>query len=165
MEGEMFFILFYRKYICLICKESLTTPKEYNLKRHYTSFHKSYRSFDSLERKNELKKLKASLASQRNIFHRAKNISENATYASYEVAHLIAKHGKPFSGGEFVKEFHNKVVRRAIPEKMDDSNNGNLTRQTITGEWLSCQLTLKIKCSKSQNRFISIQLRVMKCVI
>ncbi len=165
MEGEFFFILFYRKYICLICKESLTTPKEYNLKRHYTSFHKSYRSFDSLERKNELKKLKASLASQRNIFHRAKNISENATYASYEVAHLIAKHGKPFSGGEFVKEFHNKVVRRVIPEKMDDSNNGNLTRQTITGEWLSCQLTLKIKCSKSQNRFISIQLRVMKCVI
>ena len=161
----MFFILFYRKYICLICKESLTTPKEYNLKRHYTSFHKSYRSFDSLERKNELKKLKASLASQRNIFHRAKNISENATYASYEVAHLIAKHGKPFSGGEFVKERHNKVVRRVIPEKMDDSNNGNLTRQTITGEWLSCQLTLKIKCSKSQNRFISIQLRVMKCVI
>ena len=118
MEGEFFFILFYRKYICLICKESLTTPKEYNLKRHYTSFHKSYRSFDSLERKNELKKLKASLASQRNIFHRAKNISENATYASYEVAHLIAKHDKRFSDGEFAKECLIKVIGRINPEKI-----------------------------------------------
>ena len=28
---------------------------------------------------------------------------ENAIYASYEVAHLIAKHSKPFSDGEFVR--------------------------------------------------------------
>ena len=53
--------------------------------------------------KTNFKKLKASSASQQNSFHRAKNISENATFASYEVAHLIAKHGKPFSDGEFVK--------------------------------------------------------------
>ena len=87
----------------MFCKESVATLKEYNFKRYNTSCHKSYNSFDSVERKNELKKKKASLASQQNIFHRAKNISENATFASYEVAHLIAKHGKPFSDGEFVK--------------------------------------------------------------
>ena len=60
------------------------------------------------------------MSSQTNIFHRAKNISENATYASYEVAHLIAKHGKPFSDGEFVKGCLIKVVGRVIPEKTDD---------------------------------------------
>ena len=43
------------------------------------------------------------MASQQNSFHRAKNISENTTFASYEVARLIAKHGKPFSDGEFVR--------------------------------------------------------------
>ena len=78
-EEEYFFIEFNSKYICLICKESIATPKEYNLKRHYTSCHKSYSSYDSVERKNEFNKLKASLASQQNIFHRAKNISDNAT--------------------------------------------------------------------------------------
>ena len=106
--------------------------KEYNLKRHYTSCHKSYSSLGSVERKNEFKQLKASLASQQNIFHRTKNISENATFATYEVAHLIAKHGKPFSDGEFVKECLMKVVGRVNPEKMDDINNVSLSRQTIT---------------------------------
>ena len=128
---EYFFIEFNNKYICLICKESVATPKEYNFKHHYTC-KKSYNSFDSAERKNEFKKLKASLASQQNIFHRANNISENATFATYEVAHLIAKHGKPFSDGEFVKECLIKAVGRLIPEKMDDINNVSLSRQTIT---------------------------------
>ena len=72
------------------------------------------------------------MESQQNIFHHAKNISENATFASYEVAHLIAKHGKPFSDGEFVNECLIKVVGRLIPEKMDDINNVSLSRQTIT---------------------------------
>ena len=57
-EDEYFFIEFNNKYICLISKESVATLKEYNLKRHYTSCHKSYSSFDSIERKNELKKWK-----------------------------------------------------------------------------------------------------------
>ena len=57
--------------ICLNCKESVATPKEYNLKRHYNSCHKIYSSFGSVERKNEFNKLKASLEFQQNIFHRA----------------------------------------------------------------------------------------------
>ena len=76
--------------------------------------------------------MKASLASQQNISHRARNISENASYVSYEVAHLIAKHGKPFSDGEFVKEFLMKVIGRVNPEKMNCLNNVSLSRQTIT---------------------------------
>ena len=79
--------------------------------------------------------MKASLASQQNIFHRARNISENASYVSYEVAHLIAKHGKPFSDGEFVKECLMKVVGRVNPEKMNCLNNVSLSRQTITISW------------------------------
>ena len=82
--------------------KSVATLKENDLKRHFNSCHKSYSWFDSVERKNEFNKLKASLASQQIIFHSAKNISNSATWASYEVAHLIAKHGKPFSDGEFV---------------------------------------------------------------
>ena len=72
------------------------------------------------------------MAYQQNIFHRDKNNAENATYASYEVAHLFAKHGRPFFDGEFVKECLIKVVGRVIPEKMDDFNNVSLSRQTIT---------------------------------
>ena len=72
------------------------------------------------------------MASQSSIFHRAKNVSENATYVSYEVAHLMAKHGKPFSDVEFVKEYLIEVVGRVSPEKMDDFNKVSLSRQTIT---------------------------------
>ena len=60
------------------------------------------------------------MASQQNIFHRDKNISENAIYASYEIAHLFAKHVKLFSDGEFVEEYLIKVVGRVIAEKTDD---------------------------------------------
>ena len=103
MGRGKFFIEFNSKYICLICKESVATLKENDLKRHFNSSHKSYSSFDSEESKNEFKKPKASLASQQIIFHRAKNISKNATLASYEIALLIAEHGEPFSEYEFVK--------------------------------------------------------------
>ena len=95
---------------------------------------KNYNSFDSVERKNEFKKLKASLTSQQNSFHRDKNISENATFASYEVAHLIAKHGKPFSDGEFVKECPMKVVGRVNMDKMDDFNNVRVSKTIQLGD-------------------------------
>ena len=123
-----------------------------------TSFHKSYSSFDSLERRNECKELKASLSSQTNIFHRAKNISENATHASYEVAHLIAKHGKPFSDDEFVEECLVKVVGRVIPEKMDDFNNLRLSKQTIMRQ--IAELSADIHLAFSALLMVSIVQRV-----
>ena len=72
------------------------------------------------------------MASQQNIFHRAKNISENATYASYQVAHLIAKYDKPFSDGEFIKECLIKVEGWVNLQKMDNFNKVSLSRQTTT---------------------------------
>ena len=80
----------------------LSDSKRIQLEASLHLISQNYSSFDSLERRNELNKLKASLASPQNILHRDKNNAENATYASYEVAHLTAKHGKPFSYGEFV---------------------------------------------------------------
>ena len=74
------------------------------------------------------------MASQQNIFHRAKNISENATFAIYEEAHLIAKHGKPFSDGEFVKECLMKVVGRVNMDKMDDFNNVRVSKTIQLGD-------------------------------
>ena len=79
------------------------------------------------------------MASQQNIFHRARNISENA-YVSYEVAHLIAKHGKPFSDGEFVKECLMMVVGRVNPEKNELFEQRELVQANNYN-----QLTLKIK--------------------
>ena len=70
------------------------------------------------------------MASQQNIFHRDKNNAENATYASYEVAHLFAKHGKPFSYDEFVIECLIKVI--GYPGENGWFNNVSLSRQTIT---------------------------------
>uniref|UniRef100_A0A4W6D5G1 HAT C-terminal dimerisation domain-containing protein n=1 Tax=Lates calcarifer TaxID=8187 RepID=A0A4W6D5G1_LATCA len=44
-------------------------------------------------------------------------VAENATAASYEVAKLIAQHGKPFSDGDFIKQCLIKVDLSAKKEK------------------------------------------------
>uniref|UniRef100_A0A4W6FI89 HAT C-terminal dimerisation domain-containing protein n=1 Tax=Lates calcarifer TaxID=8187 RepID=A0A4W6FI89_LATCA len=44
-------------------------------------------------------------------------VAENATATSYEVAKLIAQHGKPFSDGDFIKQCLIKVDLSAKKEK------------------------------------------------
>lgn len=43
---------------CLICNRSLSTPKKYNLKRHYETIHRSYDKYEGPVRVSILKKLK-----------------------------------------------------------------------------------------------------------
>ena len=35
---------------------------------------------------------------------------DHGTEASYRIAHCIAKHGKPFTDGEFIKEVNNGAL-------------------------------------------------------
>ncbi len=56
------------------------------------------------EKANKALKLATNLKAQQNTFTKQCSIQESVTKASYVVAHKIAKHSKPFSDGEFVKD-------------------------------------------------------------
>ena len=70
----------------------------------------------------------ASLRAQQLYFFCANKRQENATIASYEVAELIAQHGKPFSDGDFIKQCLTKVAEIICPEKMQEFNNVSMSR-------------------------------------
>ncbi|KAI7790569.1 general transcription factor II-I repeat domain-containing protein 2 [Triplophysa rosa] len=128
---EYFFTEVSGKCVCLICQQSVGVMKEYNVKRHYETKHQSFKSYTGVERKQKVKPLEATLSAQQQQFFRANKAQENSTLASYEVAHLIAQHGKPFTDGEFVKECLMKVATIICPEKMQDFKNISLSRNTV----------------------------------
>ncbi|KAM4629813.1 general transcription factor II-I repeat domain-containing protein 2-like [Polymixia lowei] len=105
--------------------------KDYNVRRHYETKHHNYTSYTGVEREEKVKQMEASLVTQQQFFSRANKAQENATIASYEVAKLIAVHGKPFSDGDFIKQCLTKVVGIMCPEKMQDFNNVSMSRNTV----------------------------------
>ena len=56
------------------------------------------------------------------IFKKKAIENEAATRASFHVAHLLAKKGKPFTDGELIKQCLNEVAKEMCPEKVDFEN-------------------------------------------
>ncbi len=129
--NEYFFTEVSGKCVCLICQESVAVMKDYNIKRHYETKHQSFKSYTGAERDQKVKQLSAALLAQQQHFFRANKAQENSTLASYEVAHLMARHGKPFTEGELIKECLVKVATIICPEKMQDFKNISLSRNTV----------------------------------
>lgn len=75
--------------------------------------------------------MEAVLTSQQRFFTRARESNENITTASYEVATLIAKHCKPFTEGEFIKDCVMTMVEKICPEKKQEFANVCLARNTV----------------------------------
>ncbi len=146
-ESEYFFKEINGKCVCLICNEDVAVMKDYNIRRHYETKHQSYTSYTGAERTQKVKQMAASLQAQQQFFFRANKIQENATTASYEVAKLIAQHGKPFSDGGFIKQCLIKVTEIMCPEKVQDFNNVSLSRNTVVRriEDLSANLKLQLR--------------------
>lgn len=118
--------------VCLICKETVALFKDFNVKRHYQTKHaNTYDKLTGSDRAEKVKQLQAALASQQRFFTRACKSTENITKASYEVAMLIAKHGKPFTEGTFIKDCVMKMVENICPEKKQEFANVCLARNTV----------------------------------
>ena len=92
--------------------------KEYSLKRHHETKHKSCDECKPRERKEKLEKLKANLDRKQTIFKKAK--------------HEIAKKMKPFTEGEFIEECMMSVVRKVCSEKTGAFENIILSARTVT---------------------------------
>jgi hypothetical protein len=106
------------KPVCFICQRTVSVMKEYNIKSHYKNEHKG--KFDCLTgelRKRKISNLKASLIGQQNIFNVKCIRNESGVRASYVVAEVIAKTGRPFTDSEFVKQCMLAVTEEECPDR------------------------------------------------
>lgn len=68
------------KPVCLICNESVSVRKEFNLKRHATK-HSTYEVLESQERKDKLESLRKAFSGQQNMFRYQNTDVEKAVRA------------------------------------------------------------------------------------
>lgn len=121
------------KAICLICQESIAVMKDYHLKQHFDTKHSATHSkYTGIARKDKARQLKAKLCAQQGALTRTSLVQESVTRVSYGVAELIAKRGKAFSSGEFVKECLTLAADALCPAKSDLFKSISLSRNTIT---------------------------------
>ncbi|KAK4881591.1 hypothetical protein RN001_004910 [Aquatica leii] len=122
------------KAVCLVCNETISVFKEYNLKRHFSTKHLvKYKLFSPEQMKIEAEKLKSALRKQQNVLKNLSNTDKVLTKASYIVAYKVAKQCKSFSDGEFVKECLLDIVELLSPEMthLDESCDINNTSQLL----------------------------------
>ena len=101
---DYFFTCVNDKPVCLLCSESISVMKEYNVKRHYTTKHSLFDSYQGERRKEKADKLVQNLKQQQTIFIKKSDTADNLLRVSYIVSEKIAKHSKNYSDGEFVKD-------------------------------------------------------------
>ena len=120
--SDYFFVQCKEMAVCLICQETVSVFKEYNLRRHYETRHRDkHASLHGQMRADKVSKLKSGLLAQQNTFICQTQLNQSSARASFQVAKLIATSGRPFSDGECVKICINSVVE-VCPDKKDVLN-------------------------------------------
>ncbi|XP_013907438.1 PREDICTED: SCAN domain-containing protein 3-like [Thamnophis sirtalis] len=84
------------------------------------------------KRKDKILKLKNGLTTQQNAFVKQKQVNISSLRASFQVAKLISRTGRPFVEEEFVKECLLSVAKEMCPEKTDLFSTVSLSGPTIT---------------------------------
>lgn len=116
---------------CLVCLECVAAAKEYNLRRHYNTKHPKLKELQGESRTKKIDSLKNQLLSQQDVFQKKRKESDACTIASFKVAQLLAKSGRPFTDGEFVKDCLIQIADAFCPETKDAFKNVGLSRMTM----------------------------------
>ena len=143
----------------MICKETVSVFKDCNLKCHYSTKHPDFGASLSLEdRKKKADELQTSLKKQQNIFTKQTMIQDSSTEASFVVAYKLAKHSKPFSDGEFVKECMTDCASILCPEQKSKFEAVSLSRKTVVRsiEVISEDLTEQFKVASKSFQYFSL---------
>ncbi|XP_031331198.1 general transcription factor II-I repeat domain-containing protein 2-like [Photinus pyralis] len=90
---------------CLICQEKLAHNKKSNLERHFTTKHVSFGAKYPVgdARKKAVEELKKSQEKSSFVFKHWSQSSNNVNIASFIISQEIAKRGKPYTDGEYIK--------------------------------------------------------------
>ena len=126
---KYFFTQVGNKAVCLLCCQSVAVLKEYNISHHYATKHGNYgNNLSAVERQTGATELDRILSRQHNVFVKGKLAQEASTHASFMVAYNIAKHGKPFCDGEFLKKCMLDVADQICPQHRQKFEEVNLLR-------------------------------------
>ena len=113
--------------VCTLCCENVVCRTS-SIKRHFETKHdKTYK--DPADRAEAIKRAVTRYGKQSSSLQVFANSQGHVTEASYNLASCIAKHGKPFTDGEYIKEaflscaetlFHNFPNRDTIKARIKD---------------------------------------------
>ncbi|XP_076296945.1 general transcription factor II-I repeat domain-containing protein 2-like [Lasioglossum baleicum] len=120
---------------CLICRKVFNSLKKYNLQRHYNRYHaKDYAGYSREERFAELDRLKCKLLDIEAVLLEEEEkvlVNEPEVRASYNIALEIAKAGRPFSDGEFIKRCLLATTEQLWPDAVQTVQEVNVSSQRI----------------------------------
>ena len=84
--------------------------------------------------------------------------SQASTHASYVIAYEIAKRGKPFLEGEFVKDCVLKVAEKVCPDKQRAFQNVSLSRMTISLRVEEISSDINDQLKSDMEKYVSMSL-------
>ncbi|XP_026475737.1 general transcription factor II-I repeat domain-containing protein 2-like, partial [Ctenocephalides felis] len=100
--------------VCAICRESVVCRTS-SVQRHFQTKHQS--TFNSNDEKCEtIKKAVSCYKKQITFFCGMTGTKAKATECSFAIAHCIAAKGKPFTDGEYIKEFFIKSAEKLFSD-------------------------------------------------
>ena len=114
VENRVFQARWETDYLCLVCLETLSAMKYFNISRHYNTLREKYKAAADLKSK----------VHQQRLFTRATTTKESSLKASYAVALELAKAKKPLSDGE--------IVKRSAVEMAKAFGDDNLNFETVS---------------------------------
>lgn len=77
---------------CLVCMNVVSVPKEYNVRRHYTTVHENkYATYTNESRRALVADLKKKLKQQTGMFSKILHSQTHSLHASYAVSLELAK--------------------------------------------------------------------------
>lgn len=86
-----------KKIICLVCRDTISVMKEYNVKRHYMTKHEEqYRQLTGQAKEDKLDSLKRAIERQQQIMMRPNQETKQVTEVGFMITHRIAKAGRIF---------------------------------------------------------------------
>ncbi|XP_049748425.1 general transcription factor II-I repeat domain-containing protein 2B-like isoform X1 [Elephas maximus indicus] len=160
-ERAYFFVEVKNSPVCLICKQTLSVSKEYNLRRHYETNHsKNFVWYTEKMRDEKLNELKKGLKVLQHLSSNANKISDAAVKCSYVISEKIARAAKPFTDGEFIKECLLSAAEIMCPEQKQAFANISLTGNTVAQRVKDMAENLQDKLREKVKSFVAFSIAV-----
>lgn len=118
---------------CLVCMNIVSVPKEYNVRRHYTTMHENkYATYTNESRRALVADLKKKLKQQTGMFSKILRSQTHSLHASYAVSLELAKAKKPFTDANLIKKCAVEMAKAFEDSKMAEKfESVQLSHQTI----------------------------------